>query len=62
VTRINFTMRVIGDHLGPLLLIAGGISLVVGDGGGLYWVVPGLVAAMIAAIVGAWVMLVEIVR
>jgi modulator of FtsH protease len=53
---------VIGDHLGPLLLIAGGISLVVGDGGGLYWVVPGLVAAMIAAIVGAWVMLVEIVR
>jgi modulator of FtsH protease len=62
VTRTNFTMRVIGDHLGPLLLIAGGISLVVGDGGGLYWVVPGLVAAMIAAIVGAWVMLVEIVR
>ena len=30
--------------------------------GGLYWVVPGLVAAMVAAIIGAWVMLVEILR
>jgi hypothetical protein len=62
VTRFNFTMRVIGDHLGPLVLIGGAITLFAGSGGGLYWVVPGLIAAMISAIVGAWVLLVEIVR
>ena len=32
------------------------------NGGGLYWVVPALLAAMVAGIIGAWVMLVEIVR
>jgi hypothetical protein len=62
VTRANFVMRVVGDHMGPLFLIIGAISLLTGNGGGLYWVVPALVAAMVAAIIGAWVMLVEIVR
>jgi hypothetical protein len=31
-------------------------------GGGLYRVVPGLIAAMVAAIIGAWVRMVEILR
>ena len=62
VTTTNFVMRVTGDHLGPLLLVIGGISLWVGTGGGLYWVVPGLIAAMVAAVIGAWVLLVEILR
>jgi modulator of FtsH protease len=62
VTTTNFVLRVVGDHMGPLFLIIGGISLLIGNGGGLYWVVPALIATMIAAIIGAWVMLVEIVR
>lgn len=62
VSRINFAMRVVFDQLGPVLLIAGGISLLAQSGGGLYLVVPALIAAMIAAIVGAWVLLVEILR
>ncbi|HEY0830724.1 MAG TPA: hypothetical protein VGE99_06240 [Candidatus Dormibacteraeota bacterium] len=62
VTASNFAMRVVGDHVGPLFLIVGAVSLLLHDGGGLYWVVPALVAAMVAAIIGAWVMLVEIVR
>jgi len=62
VTRANFTMRVSGDHLGPILLVIGGVSLWIQSGGGLYWVVPGLIAAMVAAIIGAWVLLVEILR
>ena len=62
VSRTNFATRVVFDQLGPVLLIAGGISLVVQSGGGLYLVVPALIAAMIAAIVGAWVLLVEILR
>ena len=62
VSPVNFAMRVVFDQLGPVLLIAGGVSLVLQNGGGLYLVVPALIAAMIAAIVGAWVLLVEILR
>jgi modulator of FtsH protease len=62
VTTANFILRVVGDHLGPLFLIIGAVTLLIGNGGGLYWVVPALIAAMVAAIIGAWVMLVEIVR
>lgn len=62
VTRRNFTMRVFGAQMGPILLLVGGVSLITQTAGGLYWVVPALIAAMVAAIIGAWVMLVEIVR
>jgi hypothetical protein len=62
VTRANFGLRVAGDHLGPLFLVVGAVTLLIGNGGGLYWVVPALIASMVAAIIGAWVMLVEIVR
>ena len=62
VTRLNFTMRVVGAHVGPIFLILGSASLLAQNGGGLYWIVPAMVASMVAAIIGAWVMLVEIVR
>ena len=62
VSAMNFAMCVFFDQLGPVLLIAGGISLLVQNGGGLYLVVPALIATMIAAIIGAWVLLVEILR
>jgi hypothetical protein len=62
VSTANFVLRVVGDQMGPLFLIIGAVTLLIGSGGGLYWVVPALVAAMVAAIIGAWVLLVEIVR
>lgn len=62
VSGANFVLRVVGDHMGPLFLVIGAVTLLIGNGGGLYWVVPALIAAMVAAIIGAWVMLVEIVR
>lgn len=62
VTAPLFAMRVLGAQIGPIFLIIGGVSLLAQNGGGLYWIVPAMVASMIAAIVGAWVMLVEIVR
>lgn len=62
VSRRQFALRVVGSQSGPVLLIVGAASLFAQNGGGLYWVVPALLAAMIAAIVGAWVLLVEIVR
>ena len=62
ISRTNFALRVVFAQMGPLLLLIGGVTLLVAGGGGLYWVVPGLIVAMVSAIVGAWVMLVEIVR
>ena len=62
IGRFQFGVRVVGSQMGPFFLLVGGISLVAQNGGGLYWVAPGLLAAMVAAIIGAWVILVEIVR
>lgn len=62
VSGTMFAMRVLGAQLGPVFLVIGGVSLLAQNGGGLYWVVPAMIAAMVAAIIGAWVMLVEIVR
>ncbi len=47
---------------GTTLLIIGAISVLAGHGGGLYWIVAGIVFAMIGAVVNAWVLLVEILR
>ncbi len=47
---------------GTLPLLIGAISVMVGDGGGLYWVVAGIVFATLSAIANAWVLLVEILR
>ncbi|HEV2140037.1 MAG TPA: hypothetical protein VGT01_02500 [Candidatus Dormibacteraeota bacterium] len=62
IGRFQFGMRIVGSQMGPVFLLIGGVSLFVQNGGGLYWVAPALLAAMVAAIIGAWVLLVEIVR
>jgi len=43
------------------VLVAGG-SLVVGVGGGLYWLVAAAVFSLVAALIDAWVLLIEIQR
>jgi hypothetical protein len=43
-------------------MIGGGISLLAGAGGGLYWLVAENVLAFIGAIFNAWILLVEIHR
>jgi modulator of FtsH protease len=43
-------------------LVAGGVSLGVDGGGGLYWVLGGLVLGFAGAVTNAWVLLVEIER
>jgi hypothetical protein len=47
---------------GTVPLIVGGASVLAGSGGGLYWVVAGIVFALVGAIANAWVLLVEILR
>jgi modulator of FtsH protease len=48
--------------LGSLPIVIGGLSLIVGSGGGLYWVFAGIVAAIVGGVLNAWVLLVEILR
>jgi hypothetical protein len=40
----------------------GGVSLIAGAGGGLYWVLAGILWAFLGAVLNAWVLLVEILR
>lgn len=42
--------------------VVGAVSVYVESGGGLYWVVAGIVFAIIGAVASAWVLLVEILR
>lgn len=44
----------------PFLI--GAVSLIAKSGGGLYWLVAGIVLAIAAAVSNAWVLLVEILR
>jgi len=55
------------EHLLSLLIpclafIAGGLSLVAGGGGGLYWIFAATLLTFVAASLNAWVLLVEIKR
>ena len=43
-------------------LLAAGVSLLAGAGGGLYWVVPVVLVAFLGGLVTAWVLLIEIRR
>ena len=45
-----------------LTLLAAGITLAVGHGGGLYWLPAAFVIAITVAAVNAWVILVEVLR
>lgn len=47
---------------GTVPLIVGAVSLLAQSGGGLYWIVGGVVGALLCASVNAWVLLVEILR
>lgn len=48
--------------LGTAPLAIGGLSVLLEAGGGLYWVVAGIVLAICGAVSNAWVLLVEILR
>jgi hypothetical protein len=44
------------------LTVVGGTTLIIGHGGGLYWLAPAVVIAFATGLAGAWVLLVEILR
>jgi hypothetical protein len=45
-----------------LALLGGGLSLIAGGGGGLYWVLAATVLSFVVAALNGWVLLVEVLR
>ncbi len=43
-------------------LLAAGVSLLADGGGGLYWLLPAVLAAIVFGLINAWVLLIEILR
>jgi modulator of FtsH protease len=54
--------RIVLAQAAVLPFLVAGVSLLLGAGGGLYWLVPGVVACLVVAVLDAWVLLIEIVR
>lgn len=54
--------RIVLAQVAVLPLLVAGVSLLVGAGGGLYWLVPGALLCLLVAVLDAWVLLIEILR
>lgn len=62
-TRLTWAAgRVLPPILSCGCLAIAGITLLAQAGGGLYWVVPSVLAAIVFGLVNVWVLLVEILR
>lgn len=57
--RIERTLTLL---LPSALFCAGGLSLIAGGGGGLYWVFAATALAFLVSAINAWVLLVEVLR
>ena len=55
-------LRALVSTAATLPLVAGGIQLVLGLDGGVYWVAAGVLISLAAAVWNAWVLLIEIMR
>ena len=51
-----------GRRTGDRPFVIAGLSLIAESGGGLYWVLAGIVGAILGGVTNAWVLLVEILR
>ena len=54
--------RIVMAQVAVLPLLVAGVSLLLRAGGGLYWLVPGVVLCLVVAVLDAWVLLIEILR
>jgi hypothetical protein len=61
-TRRQYLFRLLIGQLAALPIVIAGISLLTADGGGLYWIALATIAGIVAGMIGAWVLLVEILR
>jgi modulator of FtsH protease len=54
--------RALLAQLSGLPFVACGVLIFLHIGGAMYWIVPGIVVSLIATVINAWVLLVEILR
>jgi hypothetical protein len=54
--------RLLVSTAGTAPMVVGSASLIAETGGGLYWIVAGMVFAIAGAVANAWVLLIEILR
>jgi len=62
VRKSHILLRMVIHQGATLPLVAGGVWLVRTDQSGLYLLVPGVITAMLSALMNAWVLLIEILR
>ena len=62
MTPLQLRMRILAGQLASLPALVAGASLLLETGGGLYWLLAGVVLSMLAVISSAWVLLIEIAR
>jgi hypothetical protein len=55
-------VRIVKTQLANVPFLVGGILLLRGSTAGLYWLAPGFLFSLVAGVVNAWVLLVEILR
>jgi modulator of FtsH protease len=55
-------LRLILGQLATVPFVVAGIAVFVSGASGLYWTVPGTIFCLIAGVMNAWVLLVEVVR
>src|ERR1700722_11288785 len=61
--RLSWTLSSLAQLLLPVLaILVGGVSLLAGSGGGIYWILVGTALVFVSASINAWVLLVEILR
>jgi modulator of FtsH protease len=60
--RYWIVARIATSQVATLPLVVAGISLLSRTGGGLYWLVPGIILSFAVALIDAWVLMIEILR
>jgi modulator of FtsH protease len=58
----QYVSRIVFPLLGTVPYVIGAVILLTGDSSGLYWVFAGMIGAFVAAVMNAWILLVEILR
>jgi len=62
VKKTERILQAVLTQMSATPLVAGGVSLLIGFGGGLYWLVGSFIFSLSAALIDAWVLLIEIQR
>jgi modulator of FtsH protease len=60
-TMWSFTRALLSSAPSIPIVVAGAL-LMLGWGGGLYWIAAGVILSLVAGILTAWVLLIEILR